>query len=158
MKVMLTVGQRNPKWFWSKEEMKEFGDSYKEWQIINEGKIDKFNPSWSYQMSFDVKEIIDNRNADYELKVRRSPDSNQEISVVLNDVTVLKFIGEIDTAEIVISNSLIHQYIEAKKRKYKNYIYFYLKENLEFEHFDRCFWLAESDLMKVDQALINHQD
>jgi hypothetical protein len=89
MKVILTVAIRNPEWYWSKEQLKETGDYRKEWEAINEDKIWKCVPSDSFEIPFDVKDIKENRKAEFELKFM-SEDKTQSLSHI---VKVVDFIG-----------------------------------------------------------------
>jgi hypothetical protein len=154
MKVVFTVAVRNPDWFWSEEQMEKEKDYREEWEAINEDKIDKHNPSWQYELPFDVKQIEDNRYAEHTLKFTAVANPEEIVHYVLHDVTVVKFIGEEQTIEAVISNSLIHQYIGAKKSVHKNYEYFYLKENASYYHpFDKLIWMAADAKAELEEHL-----
>lgn len=79
-----------------------------------------------------------NRSASFDLSF--STDKGDTVYVTISDVTVLKFIGDLGKGDqVVISNSLIHQYFGARKRRYKYYVYFSLKENIPFENFIHFF-------------------
>jgi hypothetical protein len=153
MKVILTVAVRNPDWYWSKEQLKEAGDYRKEWEAINGDKIWKHVPSDSFEIPFDVKDIKENRKDEFELKFI-SEDKTQSLSHIVKDMTIVEFIGENDQkTEVAISNSLIHQYIGARQKQHKYYVYFYLKENASYERLHQLIWLSEKDKIELEEKL-----
>lgn len=152
MQVIVTIAVRNPEWYWSKEELQDAGEYRKEWEVINEGKIYKHLPSEAFEIGFDVMDIKENRNATFDIKLV-SEDRKQSISHGLQDVTVLDFIGEKDKVSTVISNSLIHQYIAARQKEYKYYVYFYIKENTEYERLNQFVWLSKEHQQELETAL-----
>ena len=66
MTVIVTIGVRNPEWYWTKEQLQDAGEYRKTWEAINEDKIYKHIPSDQVQIDFDVKDIKENRKANYE--------------------------------------------------------------------------------------------
>jgi len=154
MKVILTIAVRNPEWYWSKEQLKEAGDYRKEWEAINEDKIYKHVPSEQMQIAFDVKNIQEDRQSSFEMKFS-TEDKSRMISHTINDVTIIKFIGENhgEVAEALVSNSIIHQYIGAKQKEYKYYIYFYLKENVEYQRLNPSTWISREHKIEIENAL-----
>jgi hypothetical protein len=58
-----------------------------------------------------------------------------------------------EKTEVVVSNSLIHQYIGARQKEYKYYIYFYLKENASYERLGQLIWISESHKNELESAL-----
>jgi hypothetical protein len=154
MKVIVTIAVRNPEWYWSKEKMQESGDYRKEWEAINEDKIWKHVPSDTIEIAFEVKDIKENRNTEYELEFV-SADKAQSFSHTIKEVTAIQFIGDKpnEKAEVVVSNSLIHQYIGARQKEYKYYIYFYLKENWPYERIGQLIWISENHKTELENAL-----
>ena len=152
MRVIVTIAVRNPEWYWSKEALQESGEYRKEWEMINESKIYKHLPSEAFEIAIDVMDIKENRNAIYDIKLV-SEDRKQSISHGLQDVTVVDFIGEKDKVSTVISNSLIHQYIAARQKEYKYYVYFYIRENTEYERMNQFVWLSKEHQQELEAAL-----
>ncbi len=56
MKVYISIRVRNSEWYWSKEKMKEHGDYRPDFEMINEGKIEKHIPTVEFDFNFEVKE------------------------------------------------------------------------------------------------------
>ena len=154
MKVILTVAVRNPDWYWTKAEIENAGDYRKEWEALNEDKVWKHVPSDTFEIPFDVKDIKENRKAEFDFKFT-SEDKSQSASCRIHDLTIVQFIGEKanEKVEVIISNSLIHQYISARQREYKYYVYFYIKENLSYERFHQLIWLSEEHKVRIEQQL-----
>jgi hypothetical protein len=154
MQVILTVAVRNPEWYWTKEELKEAGDYRKEWEALNEDKVWKYVPSDAFEISFDVTDIKENRNAEFEVRFI-SEDKTQSIAHNLKDVTIIQFIGEgeHEKTEVVISNSLIYQYIGARQRQYKYYVYFYIKENAPYEKLHQLVWISDNHKRELEESL-----
>lgn len=152
MKVIVIIAVRNPEWYWSKEELQESGEYRKEWEMINEGKIYKHLPSEAFEIDFDVVDIRENRNATFDIKLM-SEDRKQSISHTLQEVTVVDFVGEKDIVSTVISNSLIHQYIAARQKEYKYYVYLYIKEHTEYERLNQFVWLSKEHQQELEAAL-----
>jgi hypothetical protein len=48
---------------------------------------------------------------------------------------------------------LIHQYIGARQKQYKYYVYFYLKENADYERLHQLIWLSQKDKMELEAKL-----
>lgn len=152
MRVIVTIAIRNSEWYWSNEELQEAGEYRKEWVMINESKILEHLLSETFEVGFDVMDIKDNRNAIFNLKLL-SEDRKQSISYTLSNVTVVDFIGEKDKVSIVISNSLIHQYISARQKEYKYYVYLYLKECTEYERLNHFIWLSKDHHQELENDL-----
>jgi hypothetical protein len=154
MEVILTVAVRNPEWYWSKEELEEVGDYRKEWEAINEGKISKHVPSEEFEIPFDVTEIKENRKGEFQL-ILISEDRTNSISHYLTDVTIVQFLGEKDQKkiEVVISNSLIHQYIGVRQKHYKYYVYFYLKANIPYEKLHQLIWISDAHRKELEELI-----
>lgn len=147
MKVIVTVGVRNSQWYWSTEELKKAGEYRQEWEALDEDKIEKYLPSETFEINFDVVNIKEERKRDYEILYNMNGIS---LSYNLEDVSVITFFGNDNLkTDIVISNPLIHQYIAARQKEYKHYIYFYLKENSEFVKGNRLTWMLESDYKNI---------
>jgi len=142
MKAHLTIAVRNPDWFWTKDQLDEARDYRKEWEALNEDKVPKFVPSETLEVAFDVEEIIDNRHTSFEIPLK---SKNGDIATCnLEDLTVVEFRGKIDTWKAAVSNSLIHQYMGARKQEYKLYVYFYIKENVRFHQVAPGIWISEA--------------
>lgn len=152
MRVTVTIAVRNSEWHWSNEELLKAGEYRKEWEMINEGKIFKHLPSETFEVGFDVIDIRDNRNAIFNLKLL-SEDRKQSISYTLSNVTLVDFIGEKGKVSMVISNSLIHQYIATRQKEYKYYVYFYLKECTEYERLNHFVWLSKEHHQELENDL-----
>lgn len=147
MKVIVTVGVRNPEWYWSTEEIKKAGEYRQEWEALNEDKIEKYIPSETFEIDFDVVNIKEERKREYEILYNMNGISS---SYNLEDVSVITFYGNDNVkSDIAISNPLIHQYIAAHQKEYKTYIYFYLKENCKFVKGNRLTWMLESDQKNI---------
>lgn len=154
MKVILTIAVRNPDWYWTKEEMDNAGDYRNEWEALNEDIVWKHVPSDTFEIPFDVKDIKENRKAEFDFKFT-SEDKSQSASCLIKDLTIVQFFGEKENekSEVIISNSLIHQYIGARKREYRYYVYFYIKENVSYERFHQLIWLSEEHKLEIEQRL-----
>ena len=61
MKVIVTVGVRNSQWYWSTEELKKAGEYRQEWEALDEDKIEKYLPSETFEINFDVVNIKEER-------------------------------------------------------------------------------------------------
>lgn len=152
MRVIITIAVRNPDWYWSKEELQEAGEYRKEWEVLNEDKVEKYLPSEAFEIAFDVRDIKENRNGTFDIRFV-SEDKSQSISHSVKQVTVVEFIGTDQSISIVISNSLIHQYIAARQREYKYYVYFYLKENTPYERLNQFIWLSDGHRQELEEEL-----
>lgn len=153
MKVVFTIAVRNPEWYWSKDELRGAGDYRKEWEAINGDKVSKHASSESFEVPFDVKDIKENRQATFNFDFT-SEDKTQIISHCLKDLTIVQFIGASDEkAEVIISNALIHQYISARQRQYKYYVYFYIKENARYVKLGQVIWLSEQHRLELESSL-----
>jgi hypothetical protein len=153
MKVVLTVAVRNPEWYWSKQELEEVGEYRKEWEALNEDKIEKHLPSWAYEIAFDVKDIKENREAEYEISFVAKENKAEKMTYCLKDVTVVTFVGDNHTSDVVISNSLIYQYVGVRKMGYKYYIYFYLKGDVSYEKLHQLIWISEQENTLLEETL-----
>jgi hypothetical protein len=154
MKVILTIAVRNPEWYWTKEELDKTGDYRKEWEALNEDKVWKHVPSDSFEIPFEVKDIKENRKAEFEFKFT-TENKAQSVSHIIKNLTIVQFMGnnENEKIETIISNSLIHQYIGARQKQYKYYVYFYLKENTNYEQLHQLIWLSEKDKLELEEKL-----
>jgi hypothetical protein len=154
MKVIFTIAVRNSDWYWTKEEMENAGNYRKEWEALNEDKIWKYVPSDTFEVPFDVKDVKENREAEFDFKFTLE-DKSKSASCHIKDLTIVQFAGENEEEkiEVIISNSLIHQYIGARQKEYKYYVYFYIKENLYYERFHQLIWLSEEHKLEIEQKL-----
>jgi hypothetical protein len=147
MKVIVTVGVRNSEWYWSKEDLIEAGDYRKEWEALNEDKVEKFLPSDTFEIGFDVDNIIEDRKTGFDLLYHKDGVPSK---YHLEDVSVFTFLSkEGEKVEVVISNPLIHQYIAAKQKEYAQYVYIYLNENIKYKKGNSFSWMLVSDYEKI---------
>src|SRR4051794_5411187 len=99
--------------------------------MINEDKVEKYLPSVTFGFKFDVERIEENREAEFKFELNAKGE--RVLSHPLKNLTVVNFLGpNNESGRVIISNSLIHQYIGARKKGYKYYTYFYLKENIPY--------------------------
>lgn len=152
MRVVVTIAVRNPEWYWSEEKLQETGEYRKEWEAINEDKVEKHQPSEAFEVGFDVADIKENSNSTFDIMLV-SEDRSQSISHTLENITVVDFIGNEEKLSVVISNSLIHQYIAARQKEYKYYVYFYLKENTPYERLNSFVWLSDEHRQELAKSL-----
>ena len=52
-----------------------------------------------------------------------------------------------------VSDSLIYKYLAARKKKYKHYVYFYLKENTSYTRLNALVWLSDEHRKGLEQTL-----
>jgi len=135
MEVHVTISVRNPEWYWSREKIKESEGYYEEWKALNADKMWKMLPSWTLKIDFEVDTFEENRNTDYELKYCHANSHENLQSILLNDMTHVVFKGkeQNETAEIAISNSIIHSFFGAQKVGRTHYWYVYIKEDADYE-------------------------
>ncbi len=150
MKVAVNIKVRNPEWFWSQKEIKKSNKegemSYEEWKMINEGKIAKYTDLVDFEFLFDVEKHLDNRFNTYDLKFSCEENGTQiEKTYKLNDVTTIDFIGAEKQSTIVVSNSLINQFLSAVKKGQRFYWYFYLKGGIPYTKIGENIWIDEME-------------
>ncbi len=150
MNVVVNFKVRNPEWYWSKEEMAEKKDVRPLFERINEDKIEKHIPAWEYGFPFDILKIEDNSNAVFPLEF---VVNGQQFIYELHGCTHVRFIGEEKTADAVVCNSLLHQYLAAHKSGAKHYVYFYIKENVKFYRLSQMVFLNEKESEAIDAFL-----
>jgi hypothetical protein len=120
--------------------------------MINEDKIQKNVPTIEFDFKFDVIEFNEVENDTYALEIYEIKDDqivDSPINLQLNDVRVVNFIGKEDRCSVVVSNSIIHQYIGNKKQHGKHYFYFYIKEDADWVRVDQHIWLDEKEINRI---------
>ncbi len=65
MEVNVSIKVRNPEWYWSNDE----DDLYKEWQIMNEDKVQKYIYGLDYGFAKEVLSVDHLDDTSYELDV-----------------------------------------------------------------------------------------
>ena len=153
MKIALNFKVRNPEWYWPETKIKESEGYYETWKILNEDKIYKHIPSWSYEINFDVVDVKENRNADYELRYSNPHNKGEIKSLILNDMTFVTFYGSVEKVEVAISNAIIFSFMGAQKSGSKYYWYFYIKENIEFERLTDLIFISKDQNLILESFL-----
>lgn len=152
MEVIINFKVRNPEWFWCKEEMQKKNDFRPLFEMVYEDKMEKHIPAWGYGLPFDVIEIKDNRDALFPLEF---DVKGKRIVYELSDCTHVQFIGKENKVDAIVCNSLLHQYLAARKEGSKHYIYFFIKEDVKYERLGDLIFLNEEEASKIDALLIS---
>ena len=122
---------------------------------MNENKIHKHLPTISFGYNFEVEHHSENRKANYELAVyyleNEESESQQKHTVILENVTIVEFIGGNKKSLVVISNDLIYQYIGSKMKEGKFYWYFYLKEDSHYVKLLDNIWVTEEQYQQLEK-------
>lgn len=157
MNVSVSIRVRNPEWYWTKEELaksKKKGEmSREEWELHMEDKISKHSSTVDFEYAFDVVSHNDNRNTSFPLTIFSEEETTGNLiphEVVLENMTVIEFVGEKDKSYVAIANELIHQYLGVKQKKGRFYRYFYLKENVDCFSLSDNIWISQNQLDKLD--------
>jgi hypothetical protein len=134
MKVSVNIKVRNEDWYELDEEM----------QFINEDKIAHFLDFVDFEFTFDVEKYEDNRSTDYTIKLYLDlEDESKQVDFIVQDVSHIKFIGENQSCDVVVSNSLIRDYFGAQKKGSRHFWYFFLHGRKPYAQLGDNIWLDE---------------
>jgi len=112
------------------------------------------HPTWAYKIPFDVIKVEDSRDSIFPLPLKDSTEgSHLKLTYSLGDCTHVKFIGDGKVVDVVVSNSIIHQYLGAKKEGYKFYWYFFIKENITYERISEFIFISEEENKKLEHFI-----
>lgn len=133
--------------------MKEDGDYRPVFEMINEDKIQKHIPTIEFDFNFEVNEYQEAEENTFDLEIYPTKDDKIDkknpVRVQLKGVCVIDFYGETEQCSVVVSNSIIHQYIGNKKQHGKHYFYFYIKEDAYWIKVDKHIWLDEVEAQRI---------
>lgn len=153
MKVHVSFNVRNPEWYWTPQQIRESDGLYESWKIINEDKVPKHLPSWTYEVGFDVLDIKENREAIFDLKFGATTSSEIIHTLPLSNMTHVTFIGEGEKAEIAVANAILHSYMGAQQVGRTYYWYFYVKETIGYNKVNDFIWLSDEQFKVVESML-----
>ena len=151
MKHLVTIEVRNPEWYWPQEDINKDKEGYEQWKVLNVDKVEKHVPSITLGFEFSVINTEENREKDFLLKMNHNGINKEYL---LRDVTYVKFIGENDQAEIMVSNSILHSYMGVRPRtEGKSYCYFFIKENVKYVSLIDSIWISKDEFDKMQTEL-----
>lgn len=142
MKISINIKVRNPDWYFEDEPDNE-GMSREEYMMINGDKIPKHTHAWTYDFSFPVIKVTDNRLTNYDLHINnKDADGKECVSIFpIKNVTILEILGGTEKSQIIVSNEIIAEYFAHQNKKGVLYWYFYIKEGLDFGSIGDYIWL-----------------
>ncbi len=147
MEVNVSIKVRNPEWYWSNDE----DDLYKEWQIMNEDKVQKYIYGLDYGFAKEVLSVDHLDDTSYELDVSPAgPPANPGAEkMILDGVSITHFRFAEGKSTLIISKSLIHSLLVEQPRNAKYYRYYYLYENVPYHHLAPGLWLSEQHYSQI---------
>lgn len=159
MKISVNIKVRNPEWYESIEEIKKSKSEsicIEEWIAFNEYKIGKHTTFVDFEYSFVVNSYIVNKKGMFRLSVSNCDNvinNNPKKQIfLLDNVSVIEFIGNNNKGYVVVSNELIHEYwSEQKNAESCQYFYFYLKENTDHNKLTENIWLSDEKILNIEK-------
>ena len=163
MKIAVNIKVRNPDWNWSGNELFELDNEGsilgEEIKIANGEVIKKHKESVDFEYLFDVINATTNPKTTFDLVIHTS--ENQEFvnptehNLKLENVTKIEFEGQAEKSFVVVSNDLIHQFIDALKDKDDRlYWSFNIKENIPYVKLCDNIWLSDRMIYKHCESLV----
>ncbi|MFL5765788.1 MAG: hypothetical protein ACJ77K_17715 [Bacteroidia bacterium] len=154
MKVAINIKLRNPDWFWEPERMKDKKGEMtrKEWEMINEDKVSKYRDAVDFEYNFDVINHTVLKETDFPVTLYSENDENRELvpqDVVLKNMRVVEFTGANTKSVVAVSNDIIHEFFEARKKKGRDYWYFYIKEDVACVAFTKNLWISKKQFSEL---------
>lgn len=163
MKIAVNIKVRNPDWNWTGKELLELDKGYSisgdEKETTNGYVIKKHKECVDFEYLFDVVNATTNPKTSFDLVIHTSENKEfvnpTEHNIKLDDVTIVEFEGQSEKSFVVVSNDLIHQFIDSLKDKDDRlYWSFHIKENIPYVKLCDNIWLSDRMIYKHCESMV----
>jgi hypothetical protein len=149
METVINIKVFDPSWLEMTSGDIDYFKSIKEPDDID---IMKYKEGISFTFGFDIVDYTVNRNTTHNILLKQGKDF---VEFAFSNLTVVNFKGEAEIANLIISNDLLYGNFDAQKSGRKQYFYFYIDGNFDYEMILDNIWLSRKDYLTISDKFPN---
>lgn len=148
IKYQISVRVRNATWYEAAKEYK----TTEEWEIMNNDKISKHYEEVDFTFLHPINNIVLSNDTKHSFQLL-SKEGKSLGNKELDELVIHFFEHDDDKSFVIISNSILHSFY-IQKQHGKTYVYFYIKEDVEYDEVTPYIWLSKEhrDILSGDNG------